>query len=92
MPKKQKPAALVIGEHKTKDACIVEVGECMGMRTEGSHHKNHEDHISGKGMNSLSHHNLLHKFIPWSQEMKIPTEEASVEKEWENSQKYWHDS
>ena len=25
-------------------------------------HKNHEDHIAGKGMNSMSHHNLVHNF------------------------------
>ena len=30
---------------------------------EGSLHKNHEDLIEGKGMNSLSHYNLVHKFI-----------------------------
>ena len=26
---------------------------------EGCPHKNHEDHIAGKGMNSLSHFNLV---------------------------------
>ena len=31
---------------------------------QGSLHKYHEDHIAGKGMNSLSHSNLVHKFIP----------------------------
>ena len=34
--------------------------------------KNHEDHIAGKVFNSLSHHNLVHKFIPMPQAMKIP--------------------
>ena len=37
---------------------------------EGSQKKHHEDHIAGKGMNSLSHYNLAHKFIPMSQAMK----------------------
>ena len=45
-------------EHKTKYACIVEADESMRKRMEGSHHENHEDHIAGKGMNSL------HTFIP----------------------------
>ena len=38
-----------VGEHETKYACIVEADEPTRIRMEGSHHKNHEDHISGKG-------------------------------------------
>ena len=49
---------------------------------EGSPHKNHEDQIAGKGMNSLSHYNLVRKFIPMPQAMKIPDAKAAVEKEW----------
>ena len=30
----------------------------------------HEDHIAGKGENSLQHYNLVHKFIPMPQAMK----------------------
>ena len=37
---------------------------------EGSQNKNHEDHIAGRGMNSLSHYNLVHKFIPMPQALK----------------------
>ena len=59
---------------------------------EGSPHKYHEDQIAGKGMNSLSHHNLVHKFIPVPQAMKNPDAKPAVEKEWENSRKYWHGS
>ena len=44
---------------------------------------NHEDHIAGKGENSLQHHNLVHKFIPMPQAMKIPAAKAAVDKEWE---------
>ena len=40
---------------KTKYACIVEVDESMRIRMEGSQSKNHEDHIAGRGINSLSH-------------------------------------
>ena len=45
---------------------------------------NHEDHIAGKGENSLQHCNLVHKFIPVPQAMKIPAAKAAVDKEWEN--------
>ena len=45
------------------------------------HH--HEDHIAGKGENSLQHYNLVHKFIPMPQAMKIPAAKAAVDKEWE---------
>ena len=41
----------------------------------------HEDHIAGKGENSLQHYNLVHKFMP--QAMKIPEAKAAVDKEWE---------
>ena len=53
-----------VGERKTKYACIVEADESLRKRMEGSQNENHEDHIAGKGMNSWSHHNLAHKFIP----------------------------
>ena len=42
----------------------------------------HEDHIAGKGENSLQHYNLAHKFIPMPQAMKIPAAKAAVDKEW----------
>ena len=47
----------------------------------------HEDHIAGKGENSLQHYNLVHKFIPMPQAMKIPGAKAAVDKEWENLEK-----
>ena len=37
----------------------------------------HEDHIAGKGENSLQHYNLVHKFIPMPQAMKIPAAKGS---------------
>ena len=40
-----------------------------------------EDHIAGKGENSLQHYNLVHKFIPMPQAMKIPAAKAAVDKE-----------
>ena len=75
-----KETCRTVGEHKTKYACIVEADESMRIRMEGSLHKNHEDHIAEKGMNSLSHKNLVHKFIPMPQAMKIPDAKAAVEK------------
>ena len=66
---------------KTKCACIVEADEIMRKRMEGSPHKNHEDHIAGKGIKSLNHYNLVLKFIPMPQAMKIPDAKAAVEKQ-----------
>ena len=43
----------------------------------------HEDHIAGKGENSLQHYNLVHKFIPMPQAGKILEAKASVDNEWE---------
>ena len=37
----------------------------------------HEDHIAGKGDISLQHCNLVHKFIPMPQTMKIPAAKSS---------------
>ena len=48
---------------------------------------NHEDHIAGKGENSLQHYNLVHKFIPMPQAMKFPAAKAAVDKEWEKLEK-----
>ena len=48
----------------------------------------HEDHIAGKGENSLQHYNLVHKFIPMLQAMKIPAAKAAVDKEWEKLEKF----
>ena len=41
-----------------------------------------EDHIAEKGEISLQHYNLVHKFIPMPQAMKIPAAKAAVDKEW----------
>ena len=59
------------------------------MRMEESLPKYHEDHIAGKGDNSLQHYNynLVHKFIPVPQALKIPAAKAAVDKEWEKLEK-----
>ena len=70
-------------KNKTKLACILEANESTRMRMGNSEPHNHEDHIAGKGENSLQHYNLVHKFIPLPQAMKIPAAKAAVDKEWE---------
>ena len=47
----------------------------------------HEDHIAGNGENSLQHYNLVHKFVPMPQAMKIPAAKGAVHKEWEKLDK-----
>ena len=37
----------------------------------------HEDHIAGKGDKSLQHYNLVHKFMPVHQAMKITRSKGS---------------
>ena len=49
--------------------------------------KYHEDHVAGKEDNSQQHYNLVHKFIPMPQPMKIPAAKAAVDKEWEKLEK-----
>ena len=42
---------------------------------------------AAKGINSLSHYNLVHKFIPVPPALKKPDAKAAVEKEWETLEK-----
>ena len=72
---------------KTKLACILEADESTRMRMGNSVPNYHEDHIAGKGDNSLQHYNLVHEFIPMSQGMKISAAKAAVDKEWEKLEK-----
>ena len=74
-------------EEKTKLAWILNADESTRMRMGNSIPSNHEDHIAGKGENSLQHYNLVHKFIPMPQAMKIPAAKAAVDKEWEKLEK-----
>ena len=67
--------------------CILEADESTRMRMGNSIQHHHKDHIAGKGENSLQHYNLVHKFIPMPQAMKIPAAKAAVDKEWENLKK-----
>ena len=73
---------------QTKLACILEANEYTRMRMGNSIPHHHEDHIAGKGENSLQHCNLVHKFIPMPQAMKIPVAMAAVDKECEKLEKF----
>ena len=59
---------------------LVEADESTRKRLEGTLHIDHEDHIAGNAINSLTSHNLVHKFIPMPQALKIPDTKAAVEK------------
>ena len=72
---------------KTKLACILEADESTRLRMGNSVPNYHENHIAGKGDKSLQHYNLVHKFIPMPQAMKIPAAKAAVDKEWEKLEK-----
>ena len=62
---------------KTKRACILEADESTRMRMGNSIPHHHEDHIAGKGEISLQHYNLVNKFIPMPQALKIPAARSS---------------
>ena len=68
---------------KTGLACIPEARESTRLRMGESLPNDHEDHIAGKGNNSLQHYNFFHKFIPMPQAIKVPAAKAAVDKEWE---------
>ena len=76
--------------HRTKSklACILEASESTRLRMGESLPNHLENHIAGKGDNSLQHYNLVHIFIPKPQAMKIPAAKAAVDQDWENWRKY----
>ena len=62
---------------KSKLACILKADESTRMRMGNSIPHYHQDHIAGKGDNSLQHYNLVHKFIPMPQAVKNSGSESS---------------
>ena len=74
-------------KNKTKLACILEASESTRLRMGESLPIHHEDHIAGRGNHSLQHYNLVHKFIPMPQAMKIPEAKTAADKEWEKLEK-----
>ena len=73
---------------KTRLACILEADESTRLRMGNSVPNHLEDHIVGKGDDSLQHYNLIHKYILIPQATKIPAAKAAVDKEWENWRKF----
>ena len=67
-------------DFKSKFAYILEASESTRLRMEESLPNYHEDHIAGRGDNPLQHYNLVHKFIPIPQAMKIPAAKAAVDR------------
>ena len=66
---------------------FVEADESTRKRLEGTQNKDHEDHIAGRGMNSLNHYNLVRKSILILKATKIPDATTAVDKESEKLQK-----
>ena len=64
------------------NASIVEAHESSRKRQERTLPKDHEDRIARKEFSSLSHYNLVHKFVPMPQAMNIPDAQVAVDKDW----------
>ena len=71
---------------KTRLAYILEADESTRLPMGESLPNHHEDHIAGKGENSLQHYNLVHKFIPVPQAMKIHS--CSRRQQWTRNGKF----
>ena len=69
-------------EAKTRFSCIAEAHESTRQRIESVTKRIHEEHIAGKGQNSVFYYNLVQKFFPMHQAVKIPYTKAAADKEW----------
>ena len=69
-------------EFKTMYGCVVESHESTRQRAESLLSEIHEDRIAGKGFTPMTHFNLVHKFVPMPQAMKVLDAKAVVDKEW----------
>ena len=65
----RKPVALLAHARQNTHASL-KADESVRKRVGGTVHKDHEDHNAEKGINSLSHYNLVHEFILMRQAMK----------------------
>ena len=72
-------------KNKTNIVCFLEANESTRMRLGNSKLPNHEDHIAGKGENSLQHNNLVHKFVPMPQALKFQQQKQ----QWTRNGKNW---
>ena len=71
----------------TKYACVVDAHESTRKRMEFLFRDIMRITSQREGDNSLTHYNLVHKFIPMPQVMKIPDAKAALDKEWEKLEK-----
>ena len=78
-----------LGNARLKYACIVDADESTRPRPEGAGHKPHQDHITAKGMNSMTHCSLVHKFIPMPQAFK---KFQMQRQQWKKNGKNWRES
>ena len=74
-------------ETQDKYACIVDADENTRTRLEGAVHKHHQDHITAKRVNSITHYSLVHKFILMPQALKNSRCKGGSGKEWEKLEK-----
>ena len=63
-PLYQKQKKAKESEEKTRFSCIAEARDSTRQRIESVTTRIHEEHIAGKGDNSVLHYNLVHKFFP----------------------------
>ena len=77
-----KPNSASETNSKTMQSCLMESHESTRQRAESLQSRIHEDRITGKSFTSMTHYNMVHKFIPMPQAMKIPDTKAAVDKEW----------
>ena len=69
---------------KKRYACIIEAHESTKTRIGKTQHR---DLIAEKGLNLLSHYNLMHKPISKLVAIKFPNAKAAVDREWEKLEK-----
>ena len=75
--KSNKNVGVVHPTKTTKFACFLEASDSKRLRMGESLPTHYEDHIAGRGNNSLQHYNLVHKFMPVHQAMKITRSKGS---------------
>ena len=73
---------------KTVHGCMVESHESTRQRAESSQPKNQRDHIAGKRFTSMSHCDLVQKFIPMPQVMKNSGKKPQWTKSGKNSRQF----
>ena len=64
---------------RTMYGCKVESHESTRQRVESSLLTKHEDPIAATCFTSVTHDNLVHKFLPMPQDMKIPDAKGAVD-------------